>query len=132
MCSNCLFTDNGVTIFRRSVGSFAFKGVLKEKLYLVDFILEKVKLDKCLITKINMGWLWYHRNVGMRNIHKLKKEGHILGQTHHAKNIMTITRSLEMLHMNLFGPITDISIGHNKYGVVNVDDYSRFTWVFFL
>jgi hypothetical protein len=55
MCSKCLFTDKGVNIFRRSVDSFAFKGVLKEKLYLVDFISEEVKLDKCLITKTNMG-----------------------------------------------------------------------------
>jgi transposase InsO family protein len=46
--------------------------------------------------------------------------------------IMTITRPLEMLHMDLFGPISYISIGGNKYGLVIVDDYSRFTWVFFL
>jgi hypothetical protein len=45
---------------------------------------------------------------------------------------MTITRSLKMLHMDLFGPIAYISIGGNKYGLVIVDDYSRFTWVFFL
>ena len=34
--------------------------------------------------------------------------------------------------MNLFGPVVYISIGGNKYGFVIVDDYSRFTWVFFL
>jgi transposase InsO family protein len=45
---------------------------------------------------------------------------------------MTTTRPLEMLHMNLFGPIAYISIGGNKYDLVIVDDYSRFTWVFFL
>jgi hypothetical protein len=42
-------------VFRRNDGSFAFKGVLKEKLYLVDFISEKVELDRCLIVKTNMG-----------------------------------------------------------------------------
>jgi transposase InsO family protein len=45
---------------------------------------------------------------------------------------MTTTRPLKMLHMDLFGPIAYISIGGNKYGLVIVDDYSRFTWVFFL
>jgi hypothetical protein len=45
---------------------------------------------------------------------------------------MTTTRPLEMLHMDLFGPIAYISIGGNKYDLVIVDDYSRFTWVFFL
>jgi hypothetical protein len=31
---NCLFTDKGVTVFRRNNGSFTFKGVLRGKLYL--------------------------------------------------------------------------------------------------
>jgi hypothetical protein len=153
---NCLFTDKGVTIFRRSDGPFAFKGVLRGKLYLVDFIPKEVELDRCLIAKINMGLLWHRKlaHIGMRNLHKLQKDGHILGLTnivfekdrpcgacqagkqvgthHHAKNIMTTTRPLEMLHMDLFGPIAYISIGGNKYGLVIVDDYSHFTWVFFL
>jgi transposase InsO family protein len=34
--------------------------------------------------------------------------------------------------MDLFGPIAYISFGDNKYGFVIVDDYSHFTWVFFL
>jgi hypothetical protein len=39
---------------------------------------------------------------------------------------------LELLHMDLFDPIAYISIGGSKYYLVIVDDYSRFTWVFFL
>jgi transposase InsO family protein len=35
-----------------------------------------------------------------------------------------------MLHMDLFGPIAYISIRGSKYGVVIINDYSRFTWVF--
>jgi transposase InsO family protein len=90
----------------------------------------------------------------MRILHKLQNDGHILGLTniifekdrpcgacqaekevethHHAKNIMTTIRPLEMLHMDLFCHIAYISIDGNKYGIVIVDDYSRFTWVFFL
>jgi hypothetical protein len=51
---NYLFTDKGVTVFRRSDGSFAFKGVLRGKIYLMDFIPNEVELDICLITKTNM------------------------------------------------------------------------------
>jgi hypothetical protein len=76
----------------------------------------------------------------MRNLHKLQNDGHILGLInivfkkdspygtcqaekevethHHDKNIMTITRPLEMLHIDLFGPVAYISIGGNKYGLV--------------
>jgi hypothetical protein len=90
----------------------------------------------------------------MKNLHKLLKGEHILGLTnvhfdkdrvcsacqagkqvgvHHPhKNIMTTDRPLELLHMDLFGPIAYISIGGSKYCLVIVDGYSRFTWVFFL
>jgi hypothetical protein len=78
---NCLFTDTGVTIFRRSDDSVAFKGVLEGQLYLVDF--NRAELDTCLIAKTKMGWLWHHRlaHVGMKNLHKLLKGEHILGLT---------------------------------------------------
>jgi hypothetical protein len=55
-----------------------------------------------------------------------------VGTHHHVKNIMTITRPLEILHMDLFGPVAYISIDDNKYSLVIVDDYSHFIWVFFL
>jgi transposase InsO family protein len=45
---------------------------------------------------------------------------------------MTTNRPLELLHMDLFGSIAYISIGGSKYCLVIMDDYSRFTWVFFL
>jgi transposase InsO family protein len=34
--------------------------------------------------------------------------------------------------MDLFGPVTYISIDGNKYGLIIINDCSRFTWVFFL
>ena len=48
------------------------------------------------------------------------------------KNIMTTRRPLELLHMDLFGPNAYKSLGGNSLGLVIVDDFSRFTWVFFL
>jgi hypothetical protein len=142
---NCLFTDTGVTVFRRSDDSIAFKGVLDGHLYLVDFDDNNAGLDTCLIAKTNMGWLWHRRlaHVGMKNLHKLLKGEHILGLTnvqagkhvgvHHPhKNIMTTERPLELLHMDLFVPIAYISISRSEYCLVIVDDYSRFTWLFFL
>jgi hypothetical protein len=152
---NCPFTDVGVTVFRRSDDSIAFR-VLDGQLYLVDFNDNNAELDTCLIAKTNMGWLWHRRlaHVGMKNLHKLLKGEHILGLTnvhfekdricsvcqagkqvgaHHPhKNIMMTDRLLELLHMDLFGPNTYISIDGSKYCLVIVDDYSRFTWVLFL
>jgi hypothetical protein len=90
----------------------------------------------------------------MKNLHKLPKGEHILGVTyihfekdricsacqagkqvgvHHPhKNIITTDMPLDLLHMDLFDLIAYISIGGSKYCLVIVDDYSRFTCVFFL
>jgi hypothetical protein len=75
MCYNCSFTNKGVTVFRISDSSYAFSGILRGKLYLVDFNPEEMELDKCLIAKTNIGWLWHRRlaHIGIRNLHKLKK-----------------------------------------------------------
>jgi hypothetical protein len=54
---NCLFTNNDVTIFRRSDVCYASSDILRGKLYLVDFNPEELDLNKCLIKKTNMGWL---------------------------------------------------------------------------
>jgi hypothetical protein len=77
----CLFMDIGVTVYRRSDDSIAFKGVLEGQLYIVDF--NRAELDTCLIAKTNMGWLRHRRlaHVGMKNLHKLLKGEHILGLT---------------------------------------------------
>jgi hypothetical protein len=48
---NCLFTDVGVTVFKRSDDSIAFKGVLDGQLYLIDFNDYNVELDTCLVAK---------------------------------------------------------------------------------
>jgi hypothetical protein len=135
----CLFTDVGVTVFRRSDYSIAFKRVLEGQLYLVDFNKNTDELNTCFIAKTNMGWLWHRRlaHVGMKNLHKLLNGEHILGLTnvhfekdrvcsacqaekqvgaHHPhKNIMMSDMPLELLHMDLFSPIAYISIGGSKY-----------------
>jgi transposase InsO family protein len=45
---------------------------------------------------------------------------------------MCTSHPLELLHMDLFGTTTYRSIGGNSYGLLVVNDYSRYTWVFFL
>ena len=52
--------------------------------------------------------------------------------THPKKSMMSTSEAFEILHMNLFGPTQYTSIGGDKYGFVIVDDYTRYTWVFFL
>jgi len=49
-----------------------------------------------------------------------------------SKNVVSTSKPLEVLHIDLFGPSRTMSLGGNYYGLVIVDDYSRFTWTLFL
>ncbi|GJU57366.1 putative ribonuclease H-like domain-containing protein [Tanacetum coccineum] len=48
------------------------------------------------------------------------------------KLVNSINQPLQMLHMHLFGPTSIRSINHKTYCLVVTDDFSRFSWVFFL
>ena len=109
----------------------------------------------CLATIDDNSTLW-HRRLGhanmrliqslaskelVRNLPNLKYDQHFceackIGKqthaSHKAKNIVSTTRCLELLHMDLFGPSAVQSYGGNRYTLVIVDDYSRYTWTRFL
>nr|GEY03108.1 retrovirus-related Pol polyprotein from transposon TNT 1-94 [Tanacetum cinerariifolium] len=59
----------------------------------------------------------------------IRKQAHA---SHKAKNIVSTTRCLELLYMNLFGPSVVRSYEGNRYTLVIVDDYSRYTWTRFI
>nr|GEY99828.1 retrovirus-related Pol polyprotein from transposon TNT 1-94 [Tanacetum cinerariifolium] len=77
----------------------------------------------------------------VRNLPKLKFDQHFcnackIGKQAHAspkaKNIVSTTRCLELLHKNLFGPSVVRSYGGNLYTLVIVDDYSSYIWTRFI
>ena len=76
--------------------------------------------------------------VGLKNV-KFEKDklcsacqvGKQIANAHPTKSVMSTERPLELLHIDLFGPTTYRSIGGNCYCLVVVDDYSRYTCVFF-
>ncbi|GKA33708.1 putative ribonuclease H-like domain-containing protein [Tanacetum coccineum] len=52
--------------------------------------------------------------------------------SHPPKLVPSSHSKLELLHMDLCGPMRVASINRNKYILVIVDNYSRFIWVYFL
>ncbi|GJR01564.1 retrovirus-related pol polyprotein from transposon TNT 1-94 [Tanacetum coccineum] len=52
--------------------------------------------------------------------------------TFKTKRSFSINKCLHLLHINLFGPVKPQTISHNKYTLVIVDEYSRYTSVFCL
>ena len=117
-----------------------------------------VKLNYQYACSLNLAWVGYGiarlGHVGMKELNKLVKHdlvrglkdvtfendklcstchaGKQVGNTHPKKSIMSTCKAFELLHMDLFGLTTYTSIGGNKYGFVIVDDFTRYTWVFFL
>nr|GEX34931.1 hypothetical protein [Tanacetum cinerariifolium] len=58
------------------------------------------------------------------------------GKQHRAfcksKTVSSVSQPLQRLHMDLFGPTFVKSLNKKSYYLVVTDDYSRFSWVFFL
>jgi transposase InsO family protein len=103
-----------------------------------------------------MSWLWHRRlgHIGMKQLNKLIKYDLVrglkdvtfekdklcsscqarkqVGNTHPKKSTMSTSKAFELMRMDLFRPTTYASIGGSKYGFVIVDDFTRYTWVFFL
>ena len=110
----------------------------------------------CLLSQTDATDLW-HKRLGHLNLRSLGnlvskeavrglpylkiKEGKICGQcqvgkqvcaSHKKVDYLTTSRVLELLHMDLMGPMQVESLGGRRYILVVVDDYSRYTWVGFL
>ncbi|GJZ30930.1 retrovirus-related pol polyprotein from transposon TNT 1-94 [Tanacetum coccineum] len=135
-------------------GKVIGRGIRKRGLYVMK-LGNKPKDQICLTTIDENSTLW-HRRLGhanmrliqslaskdlVRNLPKLKFDKHFcdackIGKqahaSHKAKNVVSTTRCLELLHMDLFGPSAVRSYGGNRYTLVIVDDYSRYTWTRFL
>nr|GEY25576.1 retrovirus-related Pol polyprotein from transposon TNT 1-94 [Tanacetum cinerariifolium] len=60
------------------------------------------------------------------------EQGKIHRKHHKSKTTFASNKPLYLLHMDLCGPMRIQSINGKRYVLVVVDDYSRYTWVFFL
>jgi hypothetical protein len=152
----CIFRVDDVEIISVDGSNLIFKGFRFGNLYLVDFNASEAQLSTCLLTKSSMGWLWHRRfgHVGMKQLNKLIKHDLVrglkdvifekdklcsacqarkqVGNTHPKKSMMSTSKAFELLHMDLFGPTQYTSIDGSKYGFMIVDDFTRYTWVFFM
>ncbi|GJY57181.1 retrovirus-related pol polyprotein from transposon TNT 1-94 [Tanacetum coccineum] len=130
------------------------RGIRRKGLYVMK-LGYKLKDKICLATIDENSTLWNrrlgHANIcliqslsskdSVRNSPRLKFDQHFydackIGKqahaSHKAKNVVSTTRCLELLHTDLFGPSAVRSYGRNRYTLFIVDDYSRYTWTRFL
>jgi len=110
----------------------------------------------CLLSKNDDSWLWHRRltHIHMHHPDRLVSKNLVNGlptlkyekdricevcqkgkqnkNVFKSKNFVSTTRPLELLRMDLFGPSCTMSLGGNYYGLVIVDDFSRFNWTLFI
>nr|GEU60780.1 putative ribonuclease H-like domain-containing protein [Tanacetum cinerariifolium] len=131
----------------------------QHNMYSID--LNNVVLHKdlaCLVAKASIDeYMIWHRRLGHLNFKTMNRlvrynlvkglpskcfeNDHtctacLKGKQHKAscksKLINSVTKPLHTLHIDLFGPTSVSSISHKWYCLVVTDDFSRFTWTFFL
>ena len=131
------------------------KGKRQNDIYVLTMN-EKVCDNVCLNATSEDAWLWHRRlsHFNMDVLNDLAKKELVRGlpnlkyskdkicvacqygkQTKVSfkpKNVMSTTKTLELLHLDLFGPSQNASLDESRYVFVIVDDYSRYTWALFL
>ncbi|GJX19271.1 putative ribonuclease H-like domain-containing protein [Tanacetum coccineum] len=131
----------------------------KDNIYSVDLKSVVPSRDlTCLIAKeiIDESNTWHRRlgHINLKTMNKLVKGNLVKGlplkifENYHScvacqkgkqhkasyktKLVNSISKPLHMLHMDLFGPTNVKSLMKKSYCLVVIDDFSRFSWVFFL
>ncbi|GJQ92960.1 retrovirus-related pol polyprotein from transposon TNT 1-94 [Tanacetum coccineum] len=143
---------------RNLEGDDLLTGGRESNLYTISISDMAASSPVCLMSKATStkSWLWHrrlsHLNFGTINdltrldlvdgLPKFKYEkdhlcsacerGKSKKASHPLKLIPSDHSKLELLHMDLCGPMRVASINGKKYILVIVDDYSRYTWVYFL
>ncbi|KAK2398040.1 putative mitochondrial protein [Trifolium repens] len=150
------FNKDACTVIRESDESVVFRGLRKGNVYKINLSELSEQKIVCLLSLNDEKWVWHQRlgHANWRLISKISKLSLVKGLpnlNYHSdalcgpcqigkisktsfkpKNIVSTSRPLELLHIDLFGPVSTASINGKKYGLVIVDDYSRWTWVKFL
>ncbi|WCJ23989.1 Retrovirus-related Pol polyprotein from transposon RE1 [Euphorbia peplus] len=149
-----IFSTSGCKILDSKSREVILTAPRVENVFMLN--LENLCKNICLMSKEDTSWLWHRRlaHVSMDLLAKVAryqlveglpeisfKKNHLCNacqsgkqsrSSFKTKKVISTKRPLELLHMDLFGPVQPMSMGGKKYAFVIVDDYSRFTWVILL
>nr|MCH9869275.1 DDE-type integrase/transposase/recombinase [Serratia marcescens] len=152
------FSANKCHIIDPKSHKVCFVGTRENNIYCIDLssIISCANANMCLSVVEDTTQLWHKRlgHVGYDILDKLVRKDLVRGlpkvdftKTHNCdactsgkqvktsfkpKKEVSTTRPLQLVHMDLFGPTQTLSLSGSRYVFVIVDDYSRFTWTFFL
>lgn len=149
-----IFKPNICEIRQTSSNKLFFSGSRRKNLYVLE--LNDMSAESCFMSLKKDKWIWHKRagHISMKTIAKLSQldlvrglpkisfekdkiceacvKGKQVKSSFKTIELISTQKPLELLHIDLFGPVQTASLTGKRYGFVIVDDFSRFTWVLFL
>lgn len=152
------FRKERCLISHRKDEKLALQGVRKGNLFVADLNSASKEEVRCFYSKASseQSWLWHKKlsHLNFKTMNSLVKKELVRGlpqmefyherlceacekgkskrSSHRSKELTSIIEPLQLLHIDLFGPVNVLSMSKKRYSLVIVDDYSKYTWVLFL
>ena len=145
------FDKKECTIIDSKTNVITFTRIRKNNVYKIKISYEPNNVISCLAASNDENWLWHRRLslTSMSQLSKLSKCDLVIGlpkldfkkdklcdacqfekqfkTSFKSKDMISMTKPLELIYLDLFGPSRTLSLGRKRYAFVIVDDFSRFT-----
>ncbi|KAL8146362.1 hypothetical protein AgCh_004198 [Apium graveolens] len=152
------FFEEHCEVVSKSTGKDVLKGYRHGNIYEAKLSTSSDGSAICLLSRasIEESWNWHKKlsHLNFNNINELVKKDLVRGlpksvfasdslcdscqkakqrkSSFKNKTESSILEPYHLLHVDLFGPVNVMSIAKKKYVMVIVDEFTRYTWVYFL
>ncbi|KAI3728046.1 hypothetical protein L6452_16674 [Arctium lappa] len=153
-----MFELSSCIIFNKKMET-VLSGYHKENVYVIDMgHSSSFGTNICFVSEntAKRCWLWHKRlsHLNFKTLNVLSNQELVTGMpklsfvkeklcaacekekhtksSFKSKQCFSITQPLQMLHMDLCGPVSTPSLSGRRYILVIIDEFTRYTWVFFL
>ena len=158
ICYHVNFMKDHCEIINKKTQKIVLTGYRHGNIYEANLLSTTDGTITCLLSKALAyeSWIWHKKlsRLNFSNLNELVKKDLVRGlpkvmytadglcdACQKAKQRRTsfknkiessIEEPLHLLHLHLFGPINVLSISKKRYALIIVDEFTRYTWVYFL
>ncbi|KAK1384246.1 hypothetical protein POM88_021981 [Heracleum sosnowskyi] len=145
-------------VISKSTGKVVLVGHRRNNIYEASLVTNSDGKTVCLSARMSNeeSWKWHKKlsHLNLNNINELIRKDLVRGlpksilsldglcdscqkakqmkSSFKSKSESSVVEPYHLLHVDLFGPVNVMSMGRKKYALVIVDEYTRYTWVYFL